>query len=64
MDRNFTPREIRGLLGMTQKQMAEELGISVQSLHRREHGTSKWSVLEIAKISQLSQIPIGRITVA
>lgn len=61
-NRTFTPKEIRRLLGMSQKQMAEMLGISVPTLSRREAGTSKWSVLEIEKIAQLSDIPLEKIT--
>lgn len=60
-DRTFTPKEIRRLLGYSQKEMAARLGISVPTLSRREAGTTKWSVLEIEKIAQISGFAVEKI---
>lgn len=58
---NLTPKQIRGALGMTRKQMAEALGITVMTLYRKETGSSPWSLLEIEKISRMSGVPKTKI---
>lgn len=58
---DLTPKQIRMMLGMTQKEMAEKLGITVMTLYRKENKESKWSLLEIEEISRLSNIPKSQI---
>ena len=62
--RKFTPTELRRMLGLTQKELADILGVSRITIARREEGTNKkWTVLEIEKLSQLSGIPVENITI-
>lgn len=60
--RNFTPAELRRLLGLTIDDLAKEFGISRMSLIRRESGESEWKASEIKWLSDRSEIPIDRIT--
>lgn len=61
INRTFTPKEIRGLLGMTLEELAKELNMSHMTLQRREKGLSDWKACEILKLSELSAIPQDRI---
>ena len=62
--RKFTPTELRRMLGLTQKELADILGVSRITIARREEGSKKrWTVLEIEKLSQLSGIPVENITI-
>lgn len=62
INRTFTPTEIRRLLGITLEELAARLGISHMTLQRREKGESDWKASEIKILSELSGIPIDRIT--
>ena len=59
--RNFTPAELRRMLGLTLDDLAKEFGISRMSLIRRESGESEWKASEIKWLSDRSEIPIDRI---
>ena len=61
-DRTFTPAEIRKMLGMTVEETAKIFGISHMTLQRREAGESEWKAKEIKMLSELSHIPISRIS--
>ena len=61
-NRKFTPAEIRRMLGMTLEEMAKTLEMSHMTLQRREAGKSEWKATEIKMLSELSQIPIDRIS--
>lgn len=63
MPRKLTPEQIRHLLGYNRKEMAKELGCTEMTIFRKEHGQSKWTLLEIEKLSRLYDIPIKNIKV-
>lgn len=47
--------------GLTQAQLAEELGVSPGTVANWEHGKSEPSLSHLRKISEVSTIPIGSI---
>lgn len=63
MPKKLTPEQIRHLLGYNRKEMAKELGCSETTIYRKEQGKTKWSLLEIEKLSRLYDIPIKNIKV-
>ena len=62
MSRTFTPSEIRRMMNLSLSEMSERLGISHMTLQRREKGESEWKASEIQMLSEMSDIPIDRIT--
>lgn len=62
MNRKFTPSEIRRMMNLSVSEMSRRLGISHMTLQRREKGESEWKASEIQMISEMSDIPIDRIS--
>lgn len=61
-NRKFTPAEIRRMMGLSIEEMAKALEMSHMTLKRREAGLSDWKGTEIKMLSEMSQIPIDRIS--
>lgn len=60
--RKFTIPEIRFLEGeMTQAELGEKIGLSQFQIWSRESGRTKWTLHEVAKISELTGVPLNRI---
>ena len=59
----LTPKKIRLLLGMTQKEMADYLGINEQSYANREKGRTEFRFHEVKEMCQLAKVPIDRVEV-
>lgn len=63
-ERKFTPIELVRLTGLTQREIADALGVSKATVARRVAGETKnWTVLEIEKLSQMTRIPLAQIDV-
>lgn len=63
MEHNLTIKQIRGMLGLTQKEFAEKLEIKLSTYVNKENGRTEWSVKEIKTIMNLSQVPFDKIVV-
>ena len=55
----LTVAEARRMRGLTQKQVAEQLGISFNTYRLKENGTTKFYVDEASKLSEILDIPYG-----
>ena len=63
-ERKFTPIELVRLTGLTQREIADALGVSKATVARRvEKKKKNWTVLEIEKLSQMTRIPLAQIDV-
>jgi len=55
-------KEIRKREGMSQKEVAERLGISFQQFQRYEHGTNRVSAASLHQIANLFGLPMDSFT--
>lgn len=61
--RKFTVPEIRFLMGMNQEEFGKLIGLSKIQMWGRENGRTEWSMKEISDISELTGVPLDRITI-
>ncbi|MCB2101168.1 MAG: helix-turn-helix transcriptional regulator [Rhodobacterales bacterium] len=52
-------RERRVMLGLSQQQMADMIGVTYQQTHKYERGINRISAGRLYQISQVLQVPIG-----
>src|SRR4051812_445920 len=52
-------RERRIMLGLTQQQLAEMIGVTYQQAHKYERGINRISAGRLYEISQVLSVPIG-----
>lgn len=57
----FSVKSIRINLGLSQKEMADLLGITLRAYIDKENGITKWFWDEIKKISDIGNIEIKKI---
>ena len=50
----YTVRNIRNLLGLTQEKMAEKLGLGCSAYRKKEVGKTPWTHEEISKLLMFS----------
>jgi hypothetical protein len=61
-NRKFTIPEIRFLMGqMSQEELGKKIGLTQFQIWSRETGRTKWTLHEVAQISEFSGIPLHRI---
>lgn len=59
----LTVKDIRALMKMNQKDFGKLIGMTQSALMRRENGKVKWKMHEVAKVSEVSGLPIQRIKI-
>lgn len=52
-------RERRVMLGLSQKQMAELIGVTYQQAHKYERGMNRVSAGRLYEIAQVLRVPVG-----
>src|SRR6202011_3479100 len=52
-------RERRMMLGLTQKQLAEMIGVTYQQAHKYERGMNRVSAGRLFKIGRVLNVPVG-----
>jgi transcriptional regulator with XRE-family HTH domain len=52
-------RERRIMLGLTQQQLAEAVGVTYQQLHKYERGVNRVSAGRLFEIARLLSVPVG-----
>lgn len=55
----LTVAEARRMRGLTQKEVAEQLGIAFNTYRLKENGTTKFYVDEASKLAEILDIPYG-----
>lgn len=61
--KKFTIPEIRFMMGMNQEEFAKLIGLSKIQLWGRENGRTEWTMKEISDISEITGVPLDRITI-
>lgn len=61
---NKTLREFREEAGLLQKEIAEQLGISLPSYSKKENGLVKVSITEVKLLSEILKKDVGQIFLA
>lgn len=57
--KKLTMRQVRGITGLSQKEFAKKIGMSMASLLRRENGKTKWTLEEVHKVCLAFNIDPG-----
>ena len=57
--KKLTMKQVRGITGLSQKEFAEKIGLTLSALVRRESGKTKWTLEEVHKVCLAFDIDPG-----
>lgn len=60
--KKLTMRQVRGITGLSQKEFAEKIGMTMSALVRRECGKTKWTLEEVHKVCLAFDIDPGMLS--
>jgi len=63
MEDKITIKQLRGLLGMTQIEAAEFLGMTEQTYRAKENGRAKFSFTDVQKLCDLAKWSMDNIKI-